>query len=125
MEAASQFTLVFDGGADTEPREVSELTTQFRQRLLELEVETVELVRDSDIPVGAKPVDAIAIGGLVVTAAPAVVEAVIALVKAWLSSRPIRTAKVTIGGDSIELTQASPADQERLVQAFVDRHTKA
>jgi hypothetical protein len=124
VEAPSHLTLVVDGGSNTDAQEVSALTAQLRQRLLELDVERVELVRSSDIPIGAKPVDAVTIGALTVTLAPALVQAVVELVKSWLGSRPVRSAKVTIDGDSIELTHASQADQDRLTQAFVDRHAK-
>lgn len=123
-EAATQLTLVVDAGSATDAEELSSLTTQLRQRLLELDVHEVELVRTAQLPEGAKPVDVVTIGALTVTLAPPLVQAVVELVKAWLSSRPIRSAKVTIDGDSIELTDASEAEQERLTKAFIDRHAK-
>lgn len=61
---------------------------------------------------------------LIVTLAPSLVQTVIELVKAWLGSRPIRSAKVTIDGDSLEVTCVSEEAQERLTQAFIDRHAR-
>ena len=61
-EDTTDLTLVVDGGSETDAEEVSKLTTQVRQRLLELDVHTVELVRTGDLPEGAKPVNAVTIG---------------------------------------------------------------
>lgn len=114
--------VVLDGGTDTDAPELARLTGQLRGQLLELSVDTVELERSEEIPEGAKPLDPVTIGALVVTLGPAVLEAAVALVDRWLAHRPVRSAKLTIGGDSIELTQATAADQQRLVEAFVARH---
>ena len=122
MEGKRQLTLAIDGGPDADAREVSELTAHLRQRLLELDVDKVELVRDAETPAGAKSGDSITLGTLLVTVAPAALTAVIGLLKDWLVHRPVQTAKVTIDGDSIELTNVSAADLERLAQAFVERH---
>ncbi len=122
MDGARQLTLAIDGGPDTDANEVSELTAQLRQRLLELDVDAVELVRSQDVPAGAKPGDAISLGALIVTLAPAAMTAVIGLLKDWLTSRPVRSARLTIDGDSIELSNVSPEDQEKLTEAFIERH---
>lgn len=124
MEESTQVTLAIEGGPDTDAREVSELTAQLRQRILELDVDTVQLVRSDDIPEGAKPGDAINLGALLVTLAPSILPAVVGLLKDWLAHRPVRTARVTIDGDSIELTRASSEDQARLAEAFAERHGK-
>jgi hypothetical protein len=55
-------TVVLDGGSDTDAPELAELTGQLRRRLLELDVERVELVRSAEVPVRAKPLDAVSIG---------------------------------------------------------------
>jgi hypothetical protein len=121
----TQLWLAVEGGQETDARELADLTAQLRRRLLELDVETVELVRrEEDIPPGAKPVDAITIGALVVTAAPAALKAVVALIDSWLKNRPVRSATVTIDGDSLELTKVSRSEQRQLVEAFIDKHTK-
>jgi hypothetical protein len=120
----AQLWLAVDGGDDTDARELADLTTQLRRRLLELDVERVELVRSEDIPPGAKPVEAIAIGALLVTAAPAAFKSVAALVDSWLRNRPVRSAKVTIEGDSIELAKVSRAEQQQLLQSFLEKHAK-
>jgi hypothetical protein len=119
-----RLAVVLDGGSDTDAPELAALTGQLRRRLLELDVETVELARSAEVPEGAKPLDAESIGALVVTAAPGLLEAVVALVGQWLTSRPVRSAKLTIDGDSIELSDATAAQQEQLIAAFIDRHSR-
>ena len=124
-DASTELTLIVDGGPESDAQAVSELTSQLRGRLLELDVDRVELVRDSDVPDGAKPVDAVTIGALAVTLTPTIVTAVVELVKAWVGNRPVRGAKLTIDGDSIELTNASERDQDRLTRAFLERYATA
>lgn len=114
--------VVLDGGSDTDALELAELTGQLRRQLLELDVETVEPVRSAEVPEGAKPLDAMSIGALVVAAGPGVLKAVVGLVGEWLAHRPVRSAKLTIDGDSIELSDATAAERKQLIAAFVDRH---
>jgi hypothetical protein len=119
-----RLTVVLDGGTDTDARELAELTGQLRRQLLELDVETVELARSTEVPEGAKPLDAMSRGVLVVTAGPGLLKAVVGLVGEWLAHRPVRSAKLTIDGDSIELSDATAAEQEQLLAVFVDRHSR-
>jgi hypothetical protein len=120
---ARRMTVVLDGGFDTDAPELAELTGQLRRQLLELDVETVELVRSTDVPEGAKPLDAVSIGALVVTAGPGLLKTVVGLVGKWLARRPVRGARLTIDGDTIELSDATAAEQQQLIAAFVDRHS--
>ncbi len=122
-EGSRQLTLRIDGGPDSDREELDSLASQLRCRLLELDVETVEHVRSDQIPPGAKPVDALTIGALIVTLTPVAVKAVVGLVQTWLQHRPVRSATIVIDGDCLELTNPSRADQHQLVQAFIDAHT--
>jgi hypothetical protein len=117
-----QLTLALHEGPGTDPEELAHLTGQLRRRLLELEVDSVDLARSCEAPPGAKLGDAVTIGALVVTAAPMVLRAVVGLVETWLSNRPLRGVTFTIDDDALELTNASRTEQRHLVQAFIDRH---
>lgn len=119
-----QLTLALHEGPGTDPEELAHLTGQLRRRLLELEVDSVDLARSYEAPPGAKLGDALTIGALVVTAAPMVLRAVVGLVETWLSYRPLRGVTLTIDDDALELTNASRAEQRHLVQAFIDRHAR-
>jgi hypothetical protein len=116
-------TLAVIGGPDTDREELADVTAQLRRRLLELDVDSVGFIRSEDIPAGAKPGDAVTIGALAVATAPTAMRAVLHVVQTWLENRPLCGVKVTIGGDSLELSNASRTEQGELVQAFVDRHT--
>ncbi|MEV5331087.1 hypothetical protein [Streptomyces werraensis] len=114
--------LVLQGGSDSDQEELDALTLQLRERLLELDVDDVTLERSGDVPVGAKPVDAIAVGALAVTLAPIALRSVLDLVRTWIENRPVRTIALTLGEDSLELEAASSADQQRLIEAFLAAH---
>ncbi|MFK0295278.1 hypothetical protein ACIQU6_33075 [Streptomyces sp. NPDC090442] len=117
---ASRLALGLTGASDTDPEELSALTEQLRRALLELDVDDVRLARGgAPAPAGAKPAEAIAVGALVVTAAPVLVRQVLNLVDTWLRNRPVRTVTVELDGGKIELTNASREDQGRLIDAFV------
>ncbi|MFI8091296.1 hypothetical protein ACIF9R_23745 [Streptomyces sp. NPDC086080] len=117
--------LVLTGGQDSDQEELDWLTRQLRERLLELDVESVELDRSGIVPDGAKPVDAIAVGALAVTAAPFLLRSVLDLVRTWIETRPVRTVALTLGEDSLELEAVSSADQQRLIEAFLAAHGRA
>lgn len=120
----AQLWLAVEGDQETDARELADLTTQLRRRLLELNVEAVELVRhEEDIPTGTKPVDAIAIGALAVTVAPVALKTVVALIESWLKNRPVRSVTVMIDGDSLELSKVSRSEQHQLVGAFIAKHS--
>jgi hypothetical protein len=82
-------------------------------------IASVKPVRGGEIRPGAKPADPVTVGALVVTLVPALLQAAVSLVEAWASQRRVRSVKVTIGGDSIELIEPGT---ERLVDVFLDRH---
>ncbi|MFF6809380.1 hypothetical protein ACFZAG_05740 [Streptomyces sp. NPDC012403] len=114
--------LVLAGGQDSDQEELDQLTAQLRERLLELDVDDVEPVRSGDVPDGAKPVDAIAVGALAVTLAPIALRSVLDLVRTWIENRPVRTVSISLGDDSLELEAVSSADQQRIVDAFLAAH---
>ncbi len=119
---AMELTVAIDGGEDSDEAEVDELTRQLRRQLLELDVDNVEALRDGDVPAGAKPVDPATLGALVVSLGPGVLQAVVGFIERWTKGRPVRSVKMTIDGDSIELSGATPEEQRDLLQLFVARH---
>ncbi|MFF5156605.1 hypothetical protein ACFY3N_10205 [Streptomyces sp. NPDC000348] len=114
--------LVLTGRRDSDQEELDELTLRLRERLLELDVDGVEPDRSGDVPDGAKPVDAIAVGALAVTLAPIALRSVLDLVRTWIENRPVRTVSITLGEDSLDLEAVSSADQQRIVDAFLAAH---
>ncbi|MFC0600218.1 hypothetical protein [Streptomyces palmae] len=121
MAATDRIRLTVSGESDVDQEELGELTAQLRRRLLELEVDDVRTVRrDGDVPEGAKPGELIAVGALAVSLAPAVLRPVVRLVETWIQNRPVRTVKIETDGRVLELGHASPEQQQRLVDAFLE-----
>jgi len=124
MDPATQVRVdVADVDADDE--EVEELTRRLRQELLELDVAAVERTTAGEPPEGAKSAGAaVAVGSLIVSTvtSPGVLSSIVEMVRGWLGMRGSRSVKLTLAGDSIELTGVSDETQEELVQAWLARH---
>ena len=52
---------------------------------------------------------------------------VVSVIRDWLrrGEGTGRAVRLELGGDALELSQASVADQERLIELFIRRHTTA
>lgn len=123
QRANERLTLAIEGAPDSDAEELARLTGQLRSQLLELDVDRVDLVRGGQAPPGSKVADPITIGAIIITLAPTVIQAVIGLVQNWHKDHPVSSVKVTLGDDSLELSNASPEQLEQLAQAFIARHS--
>jgi hypothetical protein len=116
--------LLDEEGADAE--RLDALTGGLRQELLWLDVDDVRRAEGGPVPDGARAVDVAAIGALVVSLGSTAVglKDVVTVVRGWLSRGDgvKRTVKIQIDGDTLELSEVSAAEQDRLVALFVDRH---
>jgi hypothetical protein len=111
---------------DGDAEELNELTAQLRRDLLQLDVAAVERPT-SDAPPGAKGIDFGTVGSLVVTLVEggAALATVVALVQHWLGGRAERKIKLQVGEDAVEVTGVTSGEQERLLQAWLERNTPA
>ncbi len=123
QRANERLTLAIEGAPDSDAEELARLTGQLRSQLLELDVDRVDLVRGGQAPPGSKVADPITIGAIIITLAPTLIQAVIGLVQNWHKDHPVSSVKVTLGDDSLELSNASPEQLEQLAQAFIARHS--
>lgn len=116
-----------EDGADAE--RVDQLTGYLRGELLDLGVAEVTALPAGPPPPGSRGFDAALAGGLLVTLGKSAegLRSVVATMREWLSrgGRVKRTIRLEIDGDVLELTEASAADQDRLVSLFVSRHVKS
>jgi hypothetical protein len=116
---------IAEDGADAE--RIDALTGHLRRELLQLDVEDVSAVPGGPAPDGARAIEVAAIGALLVSLGSAAggLKEVVTVVRGWLSrgDKVRRTVKIEIGGDTLELSEASVADQDRLIDIFVRRHT--
>lgn len=117
-------TLVLQPSSDVDNNELDELTAELRRRFLEdLDVSAVNHAVTGPAPRNAKSADVTAVGALVLTLSPITLRSMFLLIQEWLKHRPVRTARVIIGDDSIEVTHLTDADQRRLIESFVERHS--
>jgi hypothetical protein len=122
MSAEVQVGVVEAGSDDAR---LEELALLLRQELLALDVRAVEPYHEGEAPDGSRSGLAAVAGVLSVSLAPGLqaLGGVVAVVRAWLRrSGSGRTVKVTIDGDTIELSGASDAVQQQLVDAWVRKH---
>lgn len=112
---------LFEPEADRET--VDELTDRLRLELLELDVDAVSPVVAGPPPAGSKGIDLAAVGALLVQVASSVdaVSTVVHALRSWLrrDTRSRRSVKITVDGHSLELTGATDAQQQQLVDEFV------
>jgi len=110
---------------DLSPMEFDELTAALQRELLQLDVDAVDRVSAGPAPDGSRGVDLAALGALLVQvgqAAP-VLGQVVNVIQAWASRSPKRSAKLTIGGDTLELGGLSERDQRLVIRDWMARHT--
>ena len=120
----AQLAAVVDAGADSDAEELAELTRRLRGQLLELDVDAVEPATGGEAPAGSKGVELLAIGGLVIQFAmkSEVLKSVVDATTAWLGRQQGRSVKLTLEGDTLEVTGVSSDEQRRLVDLWVARH---
>jgi hypothetical protein len=111
-------------GADAERLAV--LTGYLRAELLRLDVEDVTAPQAGEAPPGARVVGVAAVGALLVALGQSAegLGSVVSAIRDWLrrGGGTRRTVRLELDGDALELSQASAADQERLIELFVSRH---
>jgi hypothetical protein len=109
---------------DADAEELDSLTSRVRRELLALDVDAVERPQLGPAPANARAPEIATVGALIVSvlSTPAVLQVVVDTLRSWASRGEARSVKLTLGGDSIELTGASGEDQRRLVAAWIRKH---
>jgi hypothetical protein len=113
-----------EDGADAE--RLAALTGYLRAELLQLDVEDVTALPAGAPPPGARAFSADTVGALLIAVGQSAegLRSVVSAIRDWLrrGDGTQRTVRLELGGDALELSQASAADQERLIELFVRRH---
>ena len=122
-----QMAAQLDAGPEQDAEELAELTQRLRDELLELDVDAVEPATGGAAPDGAKGLELLAVGGLVVRFAmkAPVLRTVVDTIVKWLGRQQARSVKLTLDGDTLELTGVSSDEQQRLIELWVARHATA
>src|ERR1035438_489379 len=115
-----------DVGPSDDAEYMARLTYRLRDELLNLDVDDVQIAANDEVPENAKAIGLVAAGGLVVRfIGHEVLESIIDRVRSWLARQHCRSIKLTLDGDTLELTGVSSAEQNRLVDLWVTRHAGA
>jgi hypothetical protein len=118
---------ISEEGADTE--RLATLTGYLRAELLRLDVGNVTAPHAGEAPPGARVVGPAAVGALLVALGQSIegLRSVVSVIREWLrrGGGTGRTVLLELDGDVLELSQASAADQERLIELFLSRHAAA
>jgi hypothetical protein len=104
--------------------ELEDLTLQLREQLVEIDVETVDLIRLGETPTKAKASDPISWGTLLLTLAASggVLTMLINVLQSWLTRHERCSVTLEIAGDKLEVTGISSKEQQRLIDAWLSRH---
>ena len=80
-------------------------------------------------PPGARVFGVVTVGALLIALGQSAegLRSVVSVIRDWLrrGEGTGRAVRLELGGDALELSQASVADQERLIELFIRRHTTA
>jgi hypothetical protein len=108
-----------DAGAE----ELDNATCALRDELLDLDVDAVDRTRAAEPPpAGTRAAEATMLAGLAVQVGQATLTAVIGTIRQWVGRSAARSVKVTVDGDTLEVTNVSSGDQRELIAAFLARH---
>ena len=113
---------------DADAERLAVLTGYLRAELLQLDVvEEVSALPAGEPPPGARVFGVATVGALLIAVGQSVegLRSVVAVIRDWLrrGGGTGRAVRLELDGDAIELSQASAADQERLIELFIRRHT--
>lgn len=109
---------------DTDVEELAQLTDRLRAELLDLDVDAVQQPARGEVPEDAKGAGLAMVGQLLVrlVTSPEVLVSIIGGVRSWLGRNRVRSVKLTLDGDTLEVSGVSSAEQDRLIDLWVARH---
>lgn len=123
--ATARLDVVFDEELD--PFDADRRVRQLRSEIARLDVESVSFAPAGPAPPGVKGADAVTVGAILValSASGGVVTTLIDTLRDWLGRQSARhRVSVTIDDDTIELERASSEERQKLLDAFIRRHTE-
>ena len=112
--------------ADADDERLEDLTQHLRGDLLELDVDSVSRLSKGEAPPGTRAVELAAVATLVVVlkGSAELAEQVVSAVRSWLrrtpeAERATRSLKLTLNGQTLELSAATDVQQQQLVDQFL------
>lgn len=124
---AADLELSIDAGPDADDEELERLARSLRAELLQLDVDAVEPAATGRAPTGARAVEALMVGALVIRLASEseALSSVVRTVRGWLGGDSERRVRIELNGDVLELTGSSDEERQRIVDAWISRHGAA
>lgn len=114
----TRLTLHIDPGLNPGEDDLDLLTRQLRSELNQMSVESVDLIQEGRVPLGAKSAEAITAGALAIAVLPPFIPQLVTFLQSWVMRAENRrvTIKSQIGDRSIELEYAPKSmSQDELV----------
>ena len=120
----AELSVELQAGPDTDAEELAQLARRLRTELLDFDVDAVRQPGRGEVPEDAKGSGLLAAGELAVglVASPEVLASMIGAVRSWLGRNRVRSVKLTLDGDALEVSRVSSAEQDRLIDLWVSRH---
>jgi hypothetical protein len=106
---------------DADREELTELTLQLQEELLELDIDGVEQP-SSRAPDGAKAAGAVELGSLVVSLGTGAISALVHTIQAWLHRSEAKSVVIEMGGDKLEIHGVSSEAEHALVRDWIKKH---
>jgi hypothetical protein len=117
-----QLRLQLEGDQRMTPEELDSATRQLRSELLDLQVESVDLIATQDVPAGAKSAEAITLGTMAITVLPIFIPKIIEFLQSWVTRNDGKTIKVKsqAGDRSIELEFSQNAISQKQLKILLE-----
>jgi hypothetical protein len=114
------------GGAPDDEEAIAESALALSHELAELDIDEVVPASAGDAPEGAKGVELLALGGLLIKLGRSskVLREVVDAIRDWVGRGEGRSVKMTVDDDVLEITGASKTDVKQLIDAWVQRHSE-
>jgi hypothetical protein len=110
-------------GSGLHADELLELTRNLREELLSLRVDDVVPEIENAAPPGAKAIESVALGALVVSVAPTLAGAVVGVVASWIKRQTL-DVEVVIDGQHLR-GSVTPEQRKEIVAAYLRRTDRA
>jgi len=113
-------------GGDLDGEALAECAAMLSQELADLDVDEVASLSTGAAPPGAKGVELLAVGALVVKLARStkVLSQVVDTMRDWLRRNHADSIRLEIDGDVLEIKGVSQEERKTLIDAWVGRHSE-
>ncbi len=118
---------IIEKGQGADADELDRLTRQLRGELQELDLESVDLVRDKSAPQGTKSAEVVTLGALAMAVLPNALPKLIEFLNGWLTRGENRKIKIKsqVGDRSVEVEYSPKAMAQTELKSLVDTLTGA